>query len=429
MSLFLPNGGRLYFDDEAQEPGCGLVEWATPECRTVVEAVLYDLAGERMLAEAIPDVEQELSGRVTFLKNNTDPAGHCYGCHENYSVARSSELLPDEPSYFQFLVRILAPFLITRQIFCGAGRAGAYRHANNGETGYQLSQRADFLSGVISEDARRYRPLINTRDEAHADPRRYRRLHILAGDSNISAWCTFMKLGTTHLVLQAAEDLAFDADLVICNPMLALRTISYNGCEAEVAVREGGRETSLTALAIQKRYLEAVEGCFEFPPDVATSLILREWRAALKSLAANPLDLSDRVDWVTKLAMLTEERMSSGAAWDSPSITEIDLRYHDIDPRRGIFPQLLRDQTVYYGPLAEALGDAQVERAVTTPPSDTRARLRGEYVSWCWKQGLDAHADWTEITLDGNHIILNDPLVYSPEALRGFFGSGARGGG
>jgi proteasome accessory factor A len=417
-SLFLPNGGRLYFDDEAQPAGSGLVEWATPECRTVAQATLYDVVGERLLSAAIPAAEEEVGGKITLLKNNTD-GRHTYGCHENYLVPRHSEHLPGEASFFHYLVRCLVPFIITRQILCAAGQIGLYRFVEPQRSGYQISQRAEFIAGVISEDARRYRPMINTRDEPHADRQRYRRLHVLVGDSNMSAWCTFMKLGTTHLVLSMAEALAADLDFVMTDPVPALRNISYNGCRVEVRVRgENGREGGRTALDIQQQYLDMAKDYFaDVPPDSETALIVREWEEALTCLAHDPMAMADRLDWVTKQLLIEEECLINQVTWDSPELAEMNLRYHDIDPRTGFFPELLKESTVYYGPLSEKLSDHSVAQAMRSPPSTTRALIRGQYVEKCWNQGLDPQVDWSQIVLDGQTIALDDPLDFFSELI------------
>jgi proteasome accessory factor A len=416
-SSFLPNGGRLYFDDETQPPGSGLVEWSTPECRTVTEAVLYDLAGQQLLARSIPFAEDELGGRLILLKNNRDGAGHTYGCHENYLVLRQSEFFSDEKAYFRYLVRCLTPFLVTRQVLCAAGQTGLYRYAETNRAGYQLSQRADFVTDVVHADARRRRPIINTRDEPHADRQKYRRLHVLVGDSNMSPWCTFVKLGTTHLVLSMAEALAADVDYVLSQPILALRSISYNGCHIAVRMLERGREVKRTALDIQRDYLAMVEDYFaDASMQSETRFIIEEWKEALEYLARDPSSLGNRVDWITKLMLLLEERELTRASWDSSYLAEIDLRYHDINPQTGIYSELL-EEGISYGRLTERFNDPMMAKAMRTPPTTTRARIRGEYVDWCRNQKIAPKVDWNAVVLGEQTIVLGDPLAFFSEPI------------
>ncbi|MBN1450334.1 MAG: proteasome accessory factor PafA2 family protein [Anaerolineales bacterium] len=411
-SVFLPNGGRFYFDDEAHQASEGLIEWSTPECLTPSEATLYDLAGEHLLAAALPEAEKQLGGQLTLLKNNTS-GNHTYGCHENYLVPRLTEYLPDENAFFHYLVRCLAPFLVTRSLLCSAGLVSPLRFSEPATTGFQISQRADFITGVLSEDARRYRPIINVRDEPHADRLKYRRLHLLVGDSNMSAWCTFMKLGTTHLILSVCEALALDVDFVLVNPIHALRSVSYHGRHAQIRIREKGREVARSALDIQRDYLNKVKDFFgDISSDSEEALIIAEWQEALDYLKYDPPAMGDRLDWVIKLLLLETERGVSRINWDNPTMALLDLRYHDIDPRRGLFPRLLDNGVVHYGALANRIAPAAVSRAIDMPPTSTRAYVRGNYVKWSWEHHFQSQADWSAIIINGQRISLDDPLDF-----------------
>jgi proteasome accessory factor A len=414
-SIFLSNGGRLYFDDEAQPANSGLIEWATPECRTALQATLYDLVGEALLAKALPAAEAMLGGRLTLLKNNTDGVGHTYGCHENYLIPRKSPYLPNEADFSQYLVRSLIPFMVTRQILCGAGQIGRYGHARDEKVGFQLSQRADFMVSILSEDARGHRSIINTRNEPHADPHKYRRLHILVGDANVSPWCTWMKLGTTQLVLDMIDEMALDPVLTLVEPITGLRAISYNGYAYKVPVILNGSETTRNALEIQRQYLEAVKAFYQNAAlDSDKASLIAEWEEVLEALDGDPFSLGDRVDWVTKLKLMREERLlNHQSTWDAPALGEINLRYHDIHPEYGLAPMLKKEGVIFYGDMSEVFDQEKIIAAARVPPQTTRARIRGNYANMCNLNHVTPSADWTRIKLGETTVQLDDPLEFS----------------
>jgi len=353
----LASGARLYNDH-------GHPEYSTPECGSVRELVAADRAGERIL-QSIARHRSDVSGRgVSLYKNNTDHHGASYGCHESYLVRR-------EPS-FDALLAVLLPFLVTRQVFAGAGKVGCERAGAKG-IDYQLSQRADHMSVVASVDTLHQRPIVNTRDEPHADPRSFRRLHVICGDANLCETATFLKIGTTLLAARLLESGWRPQGLMPADPVAAFRSISEDPDWRWRFPREGGG--TLGAVDVQRAYLGAARERFAGQSE-ETDAVLAEWGRVLDALETDPMTLTDTCDWVAKRALLDEFRSVEGLAWSDPVLRSLDLAYHDIDPDAGLYLGL--EQT---GAVRRIVSDAEIEAAVVSPPyGSVRARIRSAAV-------------------------------------------------
>ncbi|MBM3300434.1 MAG: proteasome accessory factor PafA2 family protein [Deltaproteobacteria bacterium] len=377
INVVLPNGARFYTDH-------GHPEYSTPECLSARDAVASDKAGEIIAQEALAGMREIIpTCRVSLFKNNVDHQGHSYGCHENY--------LMDAGAHEEFLVRntdkalkSLVPFLVTRQLFTGAGKVGS-EPGRAGSAPYQISQRADFIESVFGLETMYARPIINTRDEHHADSKRFRRLHIIVGDANMSEFAGFLKIGSTQIVLQMLEDGFLDEDLTLKDPLSVIRLISNRfDCLIELA---DGRK--LQGIDIQRKFLlDAQEYCREkgdsAVPDA--DLILRCWAHALDGLEKlklspdleildDPLKLHTRLDWVSKLWLINRFRESRNMDWDTPRLRVFDLQYHNVEAGEGIFRRLQSQ-----GLTERILADAEIECRVTQPPPDTRAYFRGKCI-------------------------------------------------
>ena len=359
--LVLANGARFY-NDHAHP------EYSTPECTTLRQLVAQEKAGERILAECARRRTAQLADgqKVRLFKNNTDFAGHSYGCHDNYLIRR------DVP--WDSLVGAVLPFLITRQIFAGAGKLGIEAESGDAEAGhFQISQRADFFTTVTSIDTMNKRPLVNTRDEPHADANRYRRLHVIIGDSNMSEWATALKVGTTAMVLGLIESGKAPA-LEIAQPVNATKSISRDQDHAWIIELSDGRKIS--AIDVQRLYLEAAIRANSGSVSDEISWLLAEWETVLDDLARDPKSTSDRVDWAAKKFLLESFREQEGLAWSDPWLQAIDLEYHNIEPEEGLFYELVRQ-----GSMQTLAGDDEIKQAMFTPPETTRAWFRGHSVA------------------------------------------------
>jgi proteasome accessory factor A len=361
-NVFLENGARLYLDVGSHP------EYATPECDSVRSVVVHDKAGERILEDLVEQAEQRLheegiAGQIYLFKNNTDSAGNSYGSHENYLVARVGE--------FQKLADTLIPFLVTRQIFAGAGKVLATPRG----AVYSISQRAEHIWEGLSSATTRSRPIINSRDEPHADAERYRRLHVIVGDSNMSEYAVWLKVATADLVLRMIEAGTVMRDLSLDNPIRAIREISHDmTCRRRVKLA-GGREMS--ALEIQQHYFERVSQFLEHTgSDPETERVLAEWGRVLQGLADDPLKLTREVDWVAKYHLVEDYRRRHDLPLSHPRIAMLDLQYHDVNRKRGLYYLLERRDKV-----DRVVTDAEIEEARTVPPQTTRAKLRGEFIS------------------------------------------------
>lgn len=348
----LANGARLYHDH-------GHPEYATPECRSIRDLVVHDRAGARIVWNAGQRYRETKGREVSLYKNNTDYHGMSYGTHENYLVGRSLD--------FERLADGLIPFLVTRQIFTGAGKVGAER----GRTGarYQLSQRAEFFDTLLSVDTLHRRPLVNTRDEPHAHGNDWRRLHVIGGDANLSEWATALKLGTTALVLDILEA-GYGPPAELKDPIRANRAIARNP-EGHWFVELADR-TSVSAVELQRAYLLAAQE-LAGGRDPETDWILAEWEAALDDLDTDPSRGGDRVDWVAKKRLLDEFITAEGLDWadDVDLLRSIELEYHSLDPDQGLFWALEAD-----GGVQRLTTDDEIEVAMEAAPADTRAAIR-----------------------------------------------------
>ena len=325
-NVILTNGARLYVDHAHPE-------YSAPECTNPLDAVLWDKAGERVMAEAAVKAASMPGGpSIQLYKNNTDNKGASYGCHENYLMNRGTP--------FADIVRHLTPFFVSRQVVCGAGRVG--RGADGRDEGFQISQRADFFEVEVGLETTLKRPIINTRDEPHADPDKYRRLHVIIGDANMSEISTYLKLGTTALVLAMIEDRFLAGDLSVEGPVAELRAISHDPtCRHLLTLRDGRK---MTAVQLQMEYLELArkytEDKYGTDVDEATADVLSRWESVLTRLAEDPMQLSRELDWVTKLEIVEGYRTRDGLAWNHPRLQLVDLQYSDVRLERGLYNRL-----------------------------------------------------------------------------------------
>jgi len=350
----LVNGARLYNDH-------GHPEYSTPECASLHDLVAHDKAGERIVLEAArARSEQPGAGRVRIFKNNTDFHGSSYGTHENY-------LIPRETPFPQLLSGLL-PFFATRIIYVGAGKIGIEPNGNKGV--YQLSQRADFFSEEASVDTLHRRPLVNTRDEPHTDPRAWRRLHVICGDANMSEYATALKMGTAYLTLSLLEA-GWQPSVKLKKPTEAIQSVSRDPTYKWLVQSEAG---SIGAVDVQRVYLAAAKERLG-GRGADTDWTLREWERTLDALESDPLSLGDRLDWVAKRALLADYVESEGVGWDDETLPSFDLAYSDVDPDEGLYYAL--EQA---GEMVRLTDDGAVEAAQTQPSANTRAAIRGHLV-------------------------------------------------
>ncbi|WP_436770894.1 Pup--protein ligase [Yinghuangia sp. YIM S09857] len=395
-NVFLRNGARLYLDVGSHP------EYATPECDSVPELVVHDKAGERILEGLLVDAERRLheegiAGDVYLFKNNTDSAGNSYGCHENYLVARHGE--------FSRLADILIPFLVTRQMLCGAGKV---LQTPRGAV-YCVSQRAEHIWEGVSSATTRSRPIINTRDEPHADAERYRRLHVIVGDSNMAEPTTMLKVGATDLVLRMIEAGMVMRDLTLENPIRAIREVSHDMTGQRKVRLANGREAS--ALEIQLEYLTKAMD-FADRRGIRTGTVrqvLDLWERTLTAVQTGNLDLVGReIDWVIKYQLIERYRAKHNLPMASPRVAQIDLAYHDIHRRRGLYYLMERRGQV------ERIGqDVKIFEAKSVPPQTTRARLRGEFIKKAQEQRRDFTVDWVHLKLNDQAqrtVLCKDPF-------------------
>jgi proteasome accessory factor A len=393
-NVFLENGARLYLDVGSHP------EYATPECDALIDVVAHDKAGERILEDLVQAAEERLieegiRGEIYLFKNNTDSAGNSYGCHENYLVTRRGD--------FQRMIDTLIPFFVSRQIYSGAGKLLQTARG----TVFTLAQRAEHIWEGISSATTRSRPIINTRDEPHADAERYRRLHVIAGDSNMSEYITFVKIGTTAALLQMLEADVVFRDLTLENPIRAIREISHDPtCRRSVRLANG-RE--LSALDIQWEYLERVmrfSRTSGFPAQIEQAIGM--WEYLLTGLEKDPMSLNREVDWVMKYRLIDRYREKHDLAMSSARLSLIDLAYHDVSRKRGLYYLLERR-----GLAERVVTDEQVALATTNPPATTRARLRGSFIKAAKAKKRDFTVDWVHLKLNDQAqrtVLCKDPF-------------------
>ncbi len=401
-NVFLENGGRLYLDVGSHP------EFATPECRSILDTVMYDNAGDAILNTLVTNAEARLHdegirGNIYLFKNNTDSAGNSYGCHENYLVRRDSE--PDD-----YLASFI-PFLVSRQIYAGAGKILI---TPKGPL-FALSQRAEHIWEDVSSATTRSRPIINTRDEPHADAEEFRRLHVIVGDTNMSDFSTFLKVGTAACVLRMLEHPTTALrDLTLENPIRAIRDISSDvSCKRTVRLRNG-RE--MTAIDIQNYFLEqALQFEQKHGFDKQETRALREWERVMVDLQSDPTRLSDRIDWAIKKKVLDAFCDRHSLTYDDPRALALDLQYHDINPSRGIFHALVR-----HGKVEQYFSPEKIEYCTTHPPTDTRAHLRGTFIAAAKRKNRDFTVDWVHLKLNEQiqrTVICKDPFASSDERV------------
>ena len=377
-NLILTNGARLYVDHAHPE-------YSTPEVTNPRDAVLWDRAGQEIMAEAAAAATREGPFTIQLYKNNTDNKGASYGTHENYLMRRTTP--------FSNIVRDLTPFFVTRQVFTGAGRVGIGQDGRG--TGFQLSQRADFFEVEVGLETTLKRPIINTRDEPHADPERYRRLHVIVGDANLCEAATYLKMGATSLVLALIEDGALGEDLQLADPVREMHAVSHDATLNHKVTLRDGRQ--MTAIEMQRVYLDRAAALAERQAvagvDAQTADVLARWAAVLDDLERDPRLAADRVDWVAKLGLLEGYRRRDGLDWNSARLQLVDLQYSDIRPDRGLALRLEAS-----GRLERLTTAEQVAHARERPPTDTRAYFRGE----CLRRYGDAvaAASWDSVIFD-----------------------------
>ncbi|MDT4995960.1 MAG: Pup amidohydrolase [Pseudonocardiales bacterium] len=402
-NVILPNGARLYVDHAHPE-------YSSPEVTNPLDALRWEKAGELVMLAALrraatmPGVNTE----INLYKNNTDNKGASYGAHENYLCSRSTP--------FTALVRHLVPFFVTRQIICGAGRVG--RGQDGRIPGFQISQRADFFEVEVGLETTLKRPIVNTRDEPHADADRYRRLHVIIGDANLSEVSIYLKLATTALVLAMIEANFLADDLGIVTPVQELHRVSHDPGLRHRLTLAGGR--TITALDMQGEYLERahkfVDDRYGSDADEQTRDVLARWESVLTRLAADPMQLAGELDWVAKLRLLEGFRERDGLAWDASRLQLVDLQYADLRPEKGLYHRL-----VSRGSMATLLPDGAADAAVDAPPTDTRAYFRGE----CLRRYAPqiAAASWDSVIFDvGRESLVRVPMLEPQRGTRAHVG-------
>lgn len=350
----LANGARLYNDH-------GHPEYATPECTNIFDLVAHDKAGEKVVLSCARRREEHLGKRVGIYKNNTDFHGSSYGCHESYLTTRQRP--------FSELLFGLLPFFTTRIIYAGAGKLGI--EPRGSKDVYQLSQRADFFTVEASVDTLHRRPIVNTRDEVHADPRKWRRLHVICGDANMSEYATALKVGTTSLAVKLLET-NWSPSVRLKDPVSAIKIISRDQSYNWIVDTSDGK--TISAVDIQRLYLDSACELFS-GVDADSDWTLKEWRRTLDQLERDPRELTDRLDWVAKKDLLTEFVQSEGLRWNDEQLQSIDLAYSDIDPDNGLYYAL--EQA---GAMERVSNDDAINLAVGQAPAESRAAIRGELV-------------------------------------------------
>lgn len=354
----LTNGARLYNDH-------GHPEYSTPECTNLRELIAHDRAGERWMQRLAERRMKQLGAGslVALYKNNTDFHAASYGTHESYLTRRETP--------FEQILEALLPFFVTRQIFAGAGKVGVENAGSNPPALFQLSQRADFFSTIASVDTLYNRPIVNTRDEPHADARRFRRLHVICGDANLSEVATLLKVGTTLLVLRLIEKGLAPKNVGLRDPVAAIKTISHDQSLKWLVERQGGG--TIGAVEVQRAYLGAAkEHLTGLSPD--TDLVLDEWESVLDRLESDPLSLSDTLDWAAKRALLEGFMDAEGLeGWGDPYLQSLDLEYHNVDPAAGLYYALEQE-----GRMRRVVSEEEIQAALDNPPaSSPRAIVRG----------------------------------------------------
>jgi proteasome accessory factor PafA2 len=376
--LVLSNGARFY-NDHAHP------EYSTPECKSLRDIIAQDKAGERVIEECVRRRNLHTrDGVVKVYKNNTDFVGHSYGCHDNYLMERG---IP-----FEFVIRGLTPFLVTRQIIAGAGKVGIETEDRAPAGVYQISQRADFFSVLVSIDTMNRRPIINTRDEPHADSEKYRRLHVIVGDANMSEIASALKMGTTALVLDLLEEDACPMSLDLVDPIASLKMLSRDpSLKAQLAL-VGGR--TISSVDVQREFLAAAQKRLHGRDD-ETDWVLATWRNVLDDLEKDPMLCRDRLDWVAKKWLLDAFVQAEDVNWDDPWLQSLDLEYHNVRREEGLYAELIRQSQIQ-----RFITDDDIRQAIRHPPPDTRAYFRGRCIEKFAKEMTSVQ--WDEIAFGDN---------------------------
>ncbi len=394
LNTFLKNGARFY-----QDTGCH-PEYATPECQTLMELIVHDKAGERLLENCLPAAEKRLReegvfGAISVFKNNTDSLGSTYGCHENFLMNRHVN--------FWNVTEQLIPFFVTRQIFAGAGKVMKV----NGHPHFFISQRAQHIHEKTSSSTTSSRSIINTRDEPHADAEKYRRLHIIVGDSNMSEFATYLKIGTTAVVLSMIEDGVPLGDLQLDDPVGAIRKISRDPTLKAKVKLENGQEWS--AIEIQRAYLNRSKAYIDAGREggVAND-VLQKWASVLDGLDNDPMSLTRELDWVSKRHLMCSYIKEKECGWDDPRIAMIDLQYHNVQRSKGMYYLLER-----HNRMDRMVDDQAIHDAMSIPPQSTRAKVRGDFIRFAQAKNRAYTVDWTYLKLNGyweETILCMDPF-------------------
>ncbi len=393
-NAFLVNGARFY-----QDTGCH-PEYSTPECDNITDLVIHDKAGERLLEACLPAAEERLreeglSGEIYIFKNNTDSLGNTYGCHENYLMRRDVD--------FWKVTEQLIPFFVTRPIFSGSGKVLKV----SGKAVFFISQRAQHIHEKTSSSTTSSRSIINTRDEPHADAEKYRRLHIIVGDSNMSEYATYLKVGTAALVLGMIEDGFTVPAMELEDPVKAIREISRDPTLKKKVKLDDGRQMS--ALEIQKVYYDkALDYVATQPRHPVIDDIITKWGYILEKLGDDPMQLTREVDWVAKRTLIQSYVDKKGCGWDDPRVFLMDLQYHDVKRTRGLF-YLMENK----GLMDRVVDEEAVQRAMSVPPQSTRAKVRGDFIRFARAKNRSYTVDWTYLKLNGyweETILCMDPF-------------------
>ena len=408
-NVFLPNGGRLYLDVGSHP------EYATAECDKVSDLISQDQAGDRIIEELAIEAEKRLNsegiqGQIHLFKNNIDAAGNSYGCHENYSISRKFN--------FQKVTESVIPFLITRQIFTGAGKW----LSNNKNQNFQLSQRSDHMWESISSATTRSRPIINTRDEPHADPEEYRRLHVIVGDSNMSQTTTNLKVCSTEMILQLIEIGQIDDEFNIENPIRTLRDISSDLTFSKKFRLSNGKE--VTALNLQEHYLESVINSSiysEFEANEYYKKALDLWEKFLNCAKQNDFSSVDKdIDWVIKKKYMDQYQKKNGLKNNDPRMVLIDITFHNIRKDRGIFYILEK-----FGLINSIVDQNMINNAMDFAPESTRAKLRGEFIKKAQEKKRDYTVDWVHLKINDQNqrtVVCKDPFKFVDERVQDLIG-------
>jgi proteasome accessory factor A len=401
-NVFLTNGSRLYLDVGSHP------EYATAECDDITQLVIHDRAGERIVEDLIDDAQKRLaeegiSGEIYLFKNNTDSSGNSYGCHENYLIRRRADYLTQ--------IEALLPFLISRQLICGAGKVLETPRG----TIYSLSQRADHMWEGVSSATTRSRPIINTRDEPHADSESYRRLHVIVGDSNMSEMTTMLKVASMEFVLRMLESGFLKRDFTLDNPIRAIRDVSHDITGRGLITLASGQ--TMTALELQTEYFKLAK---EFSNDAdltpTLTMALELWERTLVAVETQNYSLIDRdIDWAIKKNLLDSYMAKNNLALTNPRVAQLDLMYHDITQSRGLFYLLERK-----GKANRISTDVEVQTAKSTPPQTTRAKLRGDFIAAAQSKNKDISVDWVHLKMNDQTqrtVLCKDPFLNSDERV------------